>query len=270
MELRFVKASPCRNTTVFICDDVPSERYGEVARLAMDADYLAAEQVGFLVSPRSSGAVLRLEMAGGEFCGNAALALAAWAVKCSVAPSRQSFLVECSGEEKPLACAVEEKASGKFFVQLEMPHAMAVAPLDLSADGQIFRGGQVTLPGISHFCFEAPEAPTHRQYDLLLDRIAEVSGAAAYGVVPYRRQGAASYMIRPYVGVAETSSRIYEQACGSGSLALGLWLEASDGGSHYEVVQPGGRITVAPKEPSIAAEVYFSCRGHLFVPDGMI
>ncbi len=268
MEIHFVKASPCRNTTVFLEDAIGPEDYADIAKLAMDGDYLAAEQAGFLVAPQSAGSVLRLEMAGGEFCGNATLALAALAVKRGLAAAETEFLVECSGAKTPLACVVEPRSRGRFLVGAEMPGAQSVAPLTLQAADRDFSGGLVELPGIRHFCFAADVPPTRREYDDILDALIAAGGADAYGVIPYQRQGTAC-TIRPYIGVPETGSRVFEQACGSGSLALGCWL-ARDGGGRFTVSQPGGTIAVEPGVPSIAATVYFPCEGSLFVPDEVL
>ncbi|MBQ7516131.1 MAG: diaminopimelate epimerase [Schwartzia sp.] len=268
MDIHFVKASPCRNTTVFLEGDVRPEDYAAIANLAMDSDYLAAEQAGFLAAPRDDGAVLRLEMAGGEFCGNATLALAALAVTRGLAEVETEFLVECSGAETPLACVVEARSRGRYLVGAEMPGAQSVTPLTIPAAGREFSGGLVELPGIRHFCFAADVPPTRREYDAILDALFASGEAGAYGVIPYQRQGTAC-TIRPYVGVADTKSRVFEQACGSGSLALGIWL-GRDGDGRFTVSQPGGTIAVEPGVPSIAATVYFPCEGNLFVPEELL
>ncbi len=269
MELHFIKASPCRNTTVFLEGSIRPEDYTTIAALAMDSDYLAAEQAGFLVAPHDTSSVLRLEMAGGEFCGNATLALAALAVKRRLVPVETEFPVECSGAEVPLACVVEQRSQGRCLVGSEMPGALRVVPLMLQAAGREFTGGLVELPGISHFCFASDVPPTRSEYDALLDAFLAATGADACGIIPYQRQSGTACTIRPYVGVSDTRSRVFEQACGSGSLALGYWL-SREGGSRFTISQPGGTIAVEPGVPSIAATVYFPCEGSLFVPDELL
>ena len=148
-----------------------------------------------------------------------------------------------------------------------MPAARRALPLTLQAAGREFVGGLVDLPGIAHFCVAADTPPTPGEYDALLDALAAACEAEAYGIIPYRRQGPAAYTIRPYVGVPEAKSRVFEQACGSGSLALGTWLAKTTGGDRFAVSQPGGTIAVEPGVPSIAATVYFPCEGSLFVPE---
>lgn len=270
VKLRFVKASPCCNTTVFILDEVPRAAYAAVAGLVMETEYLAAEQVGFLSPSEDGAALLHLSMSGGEFCGNAMLALGAWAVKEGLARPSQEFFLTCSGIDKPLQHTVESVLAGRFDVRGKMPAALAIRPVVMEAAGQKFFGTLVTFPGIVHFCFETTSLPDRVPYDALLTAVAKTSGAAAYGVVPYWRQGSEAWRIHPYIGVAATGSRVYEKACGSGSLALALALSETAGSGRLRILQPGGMITADPEDPSISTTVYFPCEGCLWVPDGMI
>lgn len=270
VELRFVKANPCGNTTVFILDDVPKGSYGAVAGMAMDAAYLAAEQVGFLAPAQEDTALLHLQMSGGEFCGNAVLALGAWAVREGLAAPSHAFSLTCSGVDKPLRYTAEKMADGRFSVRGEMPSVSSCRDVVLKAGERHFSGTLVAFPGIAHFCFASEEFPTPEQYEALLSAVAEASGAAAYGVIPYARHGCDSVEIRPYVGVAATGSRVYEKACGSGSLALAIALARQEEPSCFRIVQPGGVIVADPNVPAISTAVYFPCEGRLWLPDGVI
>ena len=63
-----MRADPAGNITLFVLDPVPlGDRAGLASRLMEGSD---VEQVGFVCSPVMGGAG-RMEMAGGEFCGNA-------------------------------------------------------------------------------------------------------------------------------------------------------------------------------------------------------
>ena len=70
MELNVLRADPAGNITLFVLDPVPAgDRAGLAARLMAGSD---AEQVGFVCPPvMGGGCAGRMEMAGGEFCGNA-------------------------------------------------------------------------------------------------------------------------------------------------------------------------------------------------------
>ena len=71
MELRLIMADPAGNRTAIVRTPVPAELRAETAAKIMKIQELRAEQVGFEAVPRLGGAG-RLEMMGGEFCGNAA------------------------------------------------------------------------------------------------------------------------------------------------------------------------------------------------------
>lgn len=267
MNFRFVKASPCRNTTVFVEDEAPLSARPEIARHAMDSEVLAAEQVGFLTRPEGAESVLRVEMAGGEFCGNASLSVGALAVSRGLCAAGKPFFVECSGAARPLRVSAEPVSSGRWRGTVEISSEAKISEEELSAAGVDYRGAVVELPGICHFCVEAEPFPKET-YDELLGLLTARITAEAYGIIPYRETGEGRYSIRPYVAVPAAKSYVFEQACGSGSLALGRWLAKSEGRARIEVSQPGGTIRVEIGESaSISEEVYFPCAGTFFVDD---
>ena len=261
MQLHFIKASPCRNTTVFITDPTARAQYGLIAGQVMSPEYLAAEQAGVLTIPQHPESVLRLEMAGGEFCGNATLALAALAVRQGRTDGR-IFYVECSGAAEPLVCTVVKLPRNRWRARAEMPAGEDVHPLTLQVGGQSYAGGFVLLPGICHFVLSG--SLPRSQYAPLMAQLSAAVRAEAYGIIPYEEMSAAHYRIVPYVYVPAAGSHVFEQACGSGSLSLGLWLRYKTGLQYSEVAQPGGILTVETgKKNYITAEVYFPCEGTL-------
>ena len=77
MKLQFVKLDPTGNTTILVSTPVPRADQPRVAELLMADENLCAEQVGFIEAPTLPGACARLQMAGGEFCGNDSMSLGA-------------------------------------------------------------------------------------------------------------------------------------------------------------------------------------------------
>lgn len=112
MRLNFVKASPSQNMTAFITDYVTPSMYVPVANKLMDYEYLHVEQVGFIVGPKEKDAVLRLEMSGGEFCGNALLSAAAYCTHKALT-NKEEFYLETSGSDTPLKCQVMKTTRGE-------------------------------------------------------------------------------------------------------------------------------------------------------------
>ncbi|MGE7056828.1 diaminopimelate epimerase, partial [Paenibacillus glucanolyticus] len=77
-KIDFVKCNPTQNMTVLIKSKLPPDDYKVIAAKIMSYDNVYAEQVGFIEPFRKENADARLHMAGGEFCGNACMALAAY------------------------------------------------------------------------------------------------------------------------------------------------------------------------------------------------
>ena len=270
MDLRFVKASPCRNTTVFVEDEAPLSARAEIARLVMDADVLAAEQVGFLAPPLFAGSALRVEMAGGEFFGNASLALGALAVSRGLRAAGDSFFVECSGAARPLRVSASAVSPGRWRGTVALSSEARVSEAEFAVGGVAYCGAMVELPGICHFCVAAAPFPTET-YEALIALLAAKVSSDAYGIIPYREEGDGESSIHPFVSVPAAKSAVFEQACGSGSLALGHWLAKSKGRTRLEVMQPGGTIRVALEGgASISEEVYFPCAGTFFADDDIV
>ena len=256
MELDFIKLSPLGNTTVFLRGEAAPEARAALLAEAMDYDHLAAEQAGFLVAPHSEEALFRIEMSGGEFCGNATLSAAALA---AAEGAESPFLVECSGAPEPLRAEAHPLGAGRWLARAEMPQAHEVRRISL--DGFSFGGAAicVSLPGIAHFVVEAADLSA-ADYDALLACLMRETDADAYGVVPFERMGRDHFRIRPYVAVPSAKSRVFERACGSGSLALAL-AEGSERG-RIAVEQPGGTLFVETgKRFFLEGEVLISCRG---------
>ena len=256
MELDFIKLSPLGNTTVFLRGEAAPEARAALLAEAMDYDHLAAEQAGFLVAPHSEEALFRIEMSGGEFCGNATLSAAALA---AAEGAESPFLVECSGAPEPLRAEAHPLGAGRWLARAEMPQAHEVRRISL--DGFSFGGAAicVSLPGIAHFVVEAADLSA-ADYDALLACLMRETDADAYGVVPFERMGRDHFRIRPYVAVPSAKSRVFERACGSGSLAL-AFAEGSERG-RIAVEQPGGTLFVElGKRFFLEGEVLISCRG---------
>lgn len=256
MELDFIKLSPLGNTTVFLRGEAAQEARAALLAEAMDYDHLAAEQAGFLVAPHAEEALFRIEMSGGEFCGNATLSAAALA---AAEGAEDPFLVECSGAPEPLRAEARPLGAGRWLARTEMPPAHELRRLSL--EGFSFGGAAicVSLPGIAHLVVEAADLST-ADYDEMLARLMRETDADAYGVVPFECLGRDYFRIRPYVAVPSAKSHVFERACGSGSLALAL-AEGSERG-RIAVEQPGGTLFVETgKRFFLEGEVLISCRG---------
>ena len=69
MRIKVRVADPAGNITVFVTTPVEREKYPAIARQLLAREELKGEQVGFI--EKTDQGDFRMEMMGGEFCGNA-------------------------------------------------------------------------------------------------------------------------------------------------------------------------------------------------------
>lgn len=257
-KLNYYKISPGGNVTVLItCPLVnePKERV-RLANIILGR-YPDAEQVGYV---SLDGHYPRLDMMGGEFCGNASRSLAAL-----LALNKDKRLVEkdeclwgeisVSGVDRNLKFKVS-KSGDRFDSWVEMP-----IQSDDECVKQIKSGLSIVyLDGITHILLDQcifpfpscnyKEAAEGIRMDMGLD------SEEAVGCIWYSREKE-KWQIRPVVWVRGTNSTYYETACGSGTTALGLYL-AKEGRKNIrcEIGQPSGQ--------TISAEVQYNTVLHKY------
>ena len=253
MNIRYVTLSPTGNTTCLVLDPVPPE-----ARPAVTAALMRrCEQVGYLQSPSSPAAAARLEMMGGEFCGNAAMAAAAFL--CSEGTdSRSDLLLEVSGTDRIIACRVKPLSDGTYQGSLEMPPVSCV--FETAVGG--YTAAAVRMEGILHLILTDVSLPD-AEAEALLSETAQALPDAAVGLLQWNSK---DKRMRPLVHVKESGTMVWETACGSGSVAIGaaLALAHGDGLTTAPIWQPGGMILT---EAEVRAGQVASVRitGHICV-----
>jgi len=252
MKLNFIKVNPSENMTVFITDALPREKYFEIAKRLMNYNNLHAEQVGFIERPEKpeSGASARLQMMGGEFCGNASRALAAVAVErglLNITENAGKFTVplEASGIESVISCEVEQKSSNGYEVALSMPLHKSIHNIEVEYRNKKYTGTVVDLSGISHAVFFTDDTSLGEEFFETVKETIKDFDYDAFGIMFYDDK---DEFMRPLVYVKDTDSLIWERSCGTGTVALGVVLSyISNGSIDKNVKQPGGlmRITTS-------------------------
>ena len=231
---RYVLLDPTGNLTALVLDPADPE---DERRLTAEL-LKRSEQVAYLEPPKKPGAVAAIRLMGGEFCGNAAMASAAWLVRDEAEQEiPNALLLEVSGAERPVYCTVLKTADG-FEGTVDMPGVPEIGTETIC--GIPFT--EVRMEGITHLIcddrtFEREEAES------LLRRIADLLPEEAIGLIQWNREK--RYM-EPLVFVRGSGSLVWEHGCGSGSAAVGA-LEALRNGAGEtaaEVKQPGGTIRV--------------------------
>ena len=263
MKLEFVKLSPAQNMTVIVKTPVPRRQQSDVAGRLIDYAGVFAEQAGFIEPPTLPGAECRLQMMGGEFCGNATMCMAALTARDGgIQPGEtRDINVEISGAEGVLNCRVSCTEDG-YVCKTRMPLPESVEKLNGYS--------LVRLPGITHAILKcAAPASLRTGAEEMLREIAALLDDEAVGLMLY--SPATAEMI-PLVYVKATDTMIWERGCGSGSAAVGAlaaWEKQAD--VQIPLLQPGGTITAAARwndglaEVSIEGRVRIVCEGVAYV-----
>lgn len=237
---------PGGNDTYLVFNHAASRtQHADINRQIMAAQP-CFEQGGFLEAPSTPSSAIRLQMAGNEFCGNAARAAAGLVAMEYLTARRISacrfdriatdgnilnFRMEVSGiKQEVAACVTVEGSSLHVAISFSVPSSSVSAKSALLGNGE----GQknvpvtiVTLPGISHVVVDDLElsfSPDRATYTERTQSAVHQLGLAelpAVGVITRRGSGNAME-IEPVVWVRDLNTCFYETACGSGSIAAAI------------------------------------------------
>jgi diaminopimelate epimerase len=244
MELKIVRADPAGNITVFVLDPPSNEKIRADAAMTLLADPgLGAEQVGFVSFAKG---IWRLEMAGGEFCGNASRSAALLAASMQGLSGRHTLIIETSGMSAPLPVLIDTVAQ---TAEIAIPGPIEETFINL--EGRIFP--VYVFEGITHIIAEDIESDEILARELInkMDNRMDKSSKNDQGNGSCSAMGVMFYdtdkrFMRPIVWTRMMDTFVFESSCGSGSAALGVWILRSvqDAETSIELVQPGGTITV--------------------------
>jgi histidine racemase len=215
--------NPAGNITAVVLSPVSPE-----LRPALSREIMAqgrAEQVGFAAPPRLGGDC-RIEMMGGEFCGNAVRSYGYLRRNGMAALS-----VEISGAVAPVPVTVDP----------EQQSAFADMPLPLGVDWISVGEKQYPLiqcQGICHLLAleQSPDPAFLEEARPILNRLEQ----EAWGIMFLSGQ-----QLTPAVYVRSTDSLVWESSCGSGSVAAAWYLAGQNPAQdRFRFREPGGEIAV--------------------------
>ena len=232
-EIRYVILDPTGNLTALVLDPVSGEERTRITAALMDR----CEQVGYLCSPEKPGVRARLQMMGGEFCGNASMAAAVYlAAGDGLQEGRETeIILEVSGADTPVACrARREKAGWRGTVQMPALQKMA----DCRIRGRQLKA--VFFPGMVHLIWDG-DPLSGEEAELTLRKAGELFSEPAAGLLQWRETAREAGEMTPLVWVRESKTMVWETACGSGTAAIACWKSLSRGQTAgVSVSQPGG------------------------------
>jgi histidine racemase len=226
---------PSGNTTAIIFDQLSSNNLKQLNARIIEAwqqqnpDQPHVEQCCFVTLPRSSEAMARVEMFGGEFCGNAARS-AIWMLT-----KGQNYRgkIEVSGVERPLTFSVNDGE-----VKVEMPLLKDKSLVQRTVEGSLVRHEGIRQLVV----IEQGNDQTPRKLltNLLKCNKYDLCSQPAVGVSYYNKQsGEAKFC----VWVKEVDTIFDETACGSGTSAIGMALAVEfERPMRAKVIQPSGEI----------------------------
>jgi histidine racemase len=279
LELNFVKINPSGNTTVLILDPLPRDLYVRVASKVMKATSLSAEQVGFIEPATIPGALGRLQMMGGEFCGNASRGFAAWltdqrnpGIRFGRGAVKVSVPIELSGYNGLLKAAVVTDTSRKhtYTVTLSMPLPQWIRQRSSEDAGRPYT--LVGFEGIVHAVLWN-QSPSQGQFDSIRGEVEKELGEVdCLGAMFYQED---IQFLTPVVYVRSVGSLVWESSCGSGSVAVAAALAAREKKSveGLTLSQPGGiiqtRVTWRDQamEASISGDVAIEAVGVVYIEE---
>lgn len=202
---------PGGNTTALVKDKIPRRLQSIIARKIMKK-MPKVEQVGFIEKPKNKKAIARLQMMGGEFCGNSTRSLGWLLFRGNPGKTK----LEVSGCGKLLKVKINQKGN----VKTEMPIKLSLSSVQKTKD----KYWVVSLYGITHVIIEEDLIPkeTIRQKlaSEILDRF-NLKKLKAAGVLFIKNQGGKIFM-DPFVYVRDVETFFNETACASGSVSIGL------------------------------------------------
>lgn len=231
MEVELIPVDPAQNYTLFVTSPVEPDLRPKVAAALMKRQAPPAEQVAFVtaLSP-----LPRMEMMGGEFCGNASRSFG-MLTAMQAGMTQGKVTVAVSGCTHPLEVEVDLTAG---TARVEMPLHKTLHQLEIAGHSVPV----LVFEGLCHAVMECvPDAVLAQQ---VIRQVSAQFSADAIGVIFLQRD---PLSITPVVYVPATDSTVWEHSCGSGSLAAALWMALSqpqNGLQHYCFAQPGGVLEV--------------------------
>ncbi|WP_278524355.1 diaminopimelate epimerase [Clostridium cochlearium] len=230
--------------TIFVTDPVPKELYKDISKQLMQYTNIHGEQVGFLTSSKEDEKIIKLDMMGGEFCGNASRSLGALLVynNYPYIKQKENFYevkLQCSGYDKVLNCEVNPTdALNIYYSKIDMPLPNNIKSEKLE-NYQIYK---VEFSGIYHFVVNSNEIENEDEFFELIKNTMEenYSDYDAFGIMFYNFN---KNYLKPLVYVKATDSLFWEESCASGTSAVvaALAYKKKEDVS-INIRQPGGEL----------------------------
>ena len=253
--------NPTGNITALAETSVELSRQPAVAGEIMKA-HPEVEQVGFLNTnnPLGGGVQAELRMAGGEFCGNAAMCAGAMVLLrrhwekpagSSEAPGTdkdwEQIRVCVSGVSRPVEVCLRPLGEDSFSAGVMIPWTTEIEEREFTFHSRKGRLPLVRMEGISHLIVEESSAfyrlkQKPEEAERALREWCGALSVSGLGMM-FLERGNSAGSLTPLVYVPESGTVFWENSCASGSAAVGMYM-AGESGQTVDVTlrEPGGTL----------------------------
>ena len=217
MDIDYFLCNPTGNITALVETAVETANQPEVANAIMKAEP-TCEQVGFIL-PSQEGSDITLRMAGGEFCGNATMSIAAhYCRKIGLQEGEsKNVAVKVIGTKNLVNVLVENKG-GIHYGTIEMPKPRKISSVKFVFEGYNYWYPVVEFETISHIIIE-DDIPVYMP-ERCIKMWCDTLKAPGLGMMIL---GKNKDSLRPLVYVKHPESLVWESSCASGTTAVGAY-----------------------------------------------
>lgn len=246
---------PTGNITALVESSAEISRRSFIAETIMKK-HPEVEQVGFVSYPGISAEPVCLQMAGGEFCGNASMCAAVLfaehtADDSSLTEPRAELKLIVSGADEPVPVSLEKKRPGGYTAGIKMPNALGIEVIKLEFDNKEEMLPLVRMQGILHLIIAEDSAfaclkDNRKDAEMAVRRWAAELSAEGLGLMFIKEeQDPSEWSLIPLVFIPESKTLFWEHSCASGSSAAGIYLSEQQGRAvDVTFKEPGGDLHV--------------------------
>lgn len=240
MNIDYYVINPTENITILVETPVKKELQPFVASELLRREK-RGEQVGFI--EKSDEYDICVRMAGGEFCGNAAISAAALYLKEN--PFKSEISVYLSGKSvlvKPI-----QNSHSKFKFSAYIQNTALVGDVSFETANKQYKFPLVSLEGISHIIAE--KSFVDFDPEKAVKQICNDINTSALGIMMLEKS---TNTLTPLVFVPESNTLYWENSCASGTAALGAYLFYETGKKvSLDVNEPGGTLNISADKDTL-------------------
>ena len=245
--INYTILNPARNYTALITDieEFKTDERIEISHI-IQKQYPDIEQVCFLTIVEKNGEkIYKNQMENNEFCGNATRAFASYLYNSGL-EKEKTFKIMCSGNDNILLAYAgkdhkndtsEDSQKSYFILPINKKLSDIIEESTVEIDGKNIKVRMVKLDGVTHTLIDINEDPildeeTMKQKARFMIKSLKLDNLPAAGMIWFDKK---KNQIHPFIWINGVDTLYYENACGSGSLAYGLY--CAQNGENFISVQ---------------------------------